>query len=227
MQRPDRPTPRESPVKVPPAPPAMQPTLQEVADAALRAVERRETRRIRRVSPGSKLPPGKPSSQNQASPQWRTTQPEPPPLTFPDMRNRPRHRKQVLVALPPPHKRYLAYATASLVVIVVSLFGFAWARESAGWRNEALARKHGALLLQGTALRSQIDTLTQQALRMEEKSRILVEYAVDLRYSGVDDSRQLEQAGQAYADRDRLLNEVDKLRQRLRVVRRELAALED
>jgi hypothetical protein len=227
MERKDRPTPRENPVK-PPQPPLMQPTLQEVANAALRSIERREAKRIRRIAPGAKpLPQGKSSPQPKALPSWRSDRHEPPPLTFPDMRNRPRYGRQVLVALPPPHKRYLAYATATLVILVVSLFGFVWARESAGWRNEAQVQKHAALMLQGTALRSQIDTLTLQALRMEEKSRLLVEYAVDLRYSSVDDSRQLEQAGVAYADRDRLLNEADKVRQRLRVVRRELAALED
>jgi len=136
-------------------------------------------------------------------------------------------RNRAPVAVPAPHKRYLIFFAVCCVLAVAVCFGLAWIRESAGWRDEVRAQRHGAILLQGTALHGEIETLAQQSARLEEKARILMQYATDLRYSfdGGYGSLQIKQADAVLADRDRLLREIENRRQRLSALGLDVAAL--
>lgn len=198
-----------------------QPTLQEIAAAAIRDIDARRAKRIRRVRG---LAPG-----TRPAPRRKIVRIEPTvPLAEAfkswehELINNP-----ASVEAPAPHKFYLKLLVAGFVLMVACGFGWAWVRESAAWRNEERARQHEAFLLQGKALQGQIDKLTQHTERLDEKARILTQYSVDLRYSfpGNDGSLLLRQVEQVLADRDRLLLEIEGQRQRLAVVRSNMAAL--
>ncbi len=192
-------------------------SLQEIAAAAIRDIDIREAKRRARRLARVKKPAPKP----------KTVRPD---LPLADAFAAWEHdvvSNPLPVELPAPHKRYLILFTAGFVLLVAVWFGWAWARESVGWRNEAEAQRHAAILLQATVLHGQMETFTRQAQRLEDKARILTEFATDLRNSptGDDGSLQLRQADVVLAERDRLLNEIDKHRQRLLGLRRELAAV--
>lgn len=198
-----------------------QPTLQEIAAAAIRDIDARRAKRIRRargLAPGTRQVPRRKIV--------RIEQPMPLAEAFKswehDLISNP-----APVAAPAPHKRYLKFFAAGFVLVVAGGFGLVWARESATWRNEDRARQHEAILLQGKALHGQIGSLTQHTDRLEEKARILTEYSSDLRYSfpGNDGSLLIKQADQVLADRDRLLLEIENQRQRLAGLRNDMAAL--
>ncbi len=198
-----------------------QPTLQEIAAAAIRDIDVRNTKRMRRAkrtAPGIRPAPRKRIV--------RIEQPLPLAEAFKswehDLINNP-----APVAAPAPHKFYLKLLVAGFVLMVAGGFGWAWVSESAAWRNEDRARQHEAILLQGKALHGQIESLTQHTDRLEEKARILTQYSSDLRYSfpGNDGSLLLRQVDQVLADRDRLLLEIENQRQRLAAVRNDMAAL--
>lgn len=197
----------------------MQPSLQEIADAAIRDIDARNAKRIRRarkLAAGTKQVPKKKIVRikkplAEAFKEWEhelISNPKP-------------------VAAPSPHKRYLWLGVAGIVLVVASAFGLAWARESATWRNEEWARQREALLLQGKALHGQIANFTQHTKRMEEKARLLTQQAKDLRddFPGNDVSPLLKQADRVLADRDQLNLEIENRRQRLAGLRDDLAAL--
>lgn len=199
----------------------MQPTLQEIAAAAIRDIDVRNAKRMRRakrMAPGPRpaprkrmVPIGQPMPLAEAFKSWEH-----------ELINNP-----APVEAPAPHKRYLVLLAAGFTVAVACVFGLVWAREAAGWRNEERARQHQALVGQGKALHGQIDTFTRQAERLEEKARILTQYSADLRYSfpGNDGSLLLKQADEVLADRDRLLAEIEHRRQRLSQLSRDITAL--
>jgi hypothetical protein len=198
-----------------------QPTLQEIAAAAIRDIDVRNAKRMRRAK---RMAQG-----TRPAPRRKIVRIEPTvPLAEAfkswehELINNP-----APVEAPAPHKFYLKLFAAGIVLLVALGFGWAWVRESATWRNEERARQHEAFLLQGRALQAQIDKLTQHTERLEEKARILTQYSADLRYSfpGNDGSLLLKQVDQVLADRDRLLLEIENQRQRLAVVRSNMAEL--
>lgn len=199
---------------------AMQPTLQEIATAAIRDIDaRRAAKRIRRVGrpvPGGRLPVKR-----------KTVRIVLPLAVAFEGWERDVIRNRVPLAAPAPHKRYLMFFVTGFVLIVASSFGLAWARESAGWRGEERARRQGAIFQQAAAARGEMAALTRQAERLEEKARILLQYSSDLRYSlnGYDGSLQIRQADAVLADRDRLLAEIENRRQRLAGLHKDMAVL--
>lgn len=199
----------------------MQPSLQDIAAAAIRDIDARRAKRIRRagrLAPGPRLAPKRRIV--------RIEQPLPLAEAFKswehDLINNP-----APVEAPAPHKFYLKLFAAGFTVAVACVFGLVWAREAAGWRNEERARQHQALVVQGKALHGQIESFTRQAERLEEKARILTQYSSDLRYSfpGNDGSLLIKQADNLLADRDRLLAEIEHRRQRLSQLSRDIAVL--
>jgi len=199
----------------------VQPTLQEIAAAAIRDIDARRAKKIRRaraLAPGTRQAPRRKSVRleprlplAEAFKQWEN-----------ELINNP-----APVEAPAPHKFYLKLFAAGFVLLVVCGFGWAWVRESAAWRNEEKARQHEAFLQQGRALQGQIDKLTQHTERLDEKARTLTQYSSDLRYSfpGNDGTALLKQVDQVLADRDRLLLEIEDQRQRLAAVRHGMAEL--
>jgi hypothetical protein len=129
------------------------------------------------------------------------------------------------VTAPAPHKRYLVLGALGVVLIVACSFAFAWVRETGSWRNEAQSRRHAAIMMQGAALHGQIENLSLQAERLDEKARILLQYSSDLRYSypSQDDSLEIKQADAVLADRDRLLAEIENRRERLKELSKNIA----
>lgn len=205
-------------IKIQPLTPAMQPTLQEIADAAVRDVEARSTRRRRpaRTSGGVK--------RVSAPGTVRIILPTPVKVERRD--HRP-HRSLAPGATPAPTRRYLFIFTTGLVLLAAGWLGLAWARASVGWQDEARGQRRDQILQQGMALHAQIKTLTLQAERLQEKSRILLQYSTDLRYSFYGDAgvSEIKQANSVLADRDRLLGEIAARRQKLADLREESAAL--
>jgi hypothetical protein len=126
-----------------------------------------------------------------------------------------------------PHKRRLILGVAGFVIMVVGSFGLTWVRDSTDWRDEQQAGRRSAIFQQGKALQGQIEAQSRQADRLEEKAQLLLQYATDLRYSGLlqDSTRQAEQADTLLADRDRLQMEIDHTRQRLAELNQEMATL--
>ena len=196
-----------------------QPTLQEIADAAIRDIDARRAKRIRRA--GRAVPGKRPVPKRKS---LRVNQPlaEAFKSWEHDLINNPEP-----VEAPAPHKRYLVLLAAGFTVAVACVFGLVWAREAAGWRNEERARQQQALVVQGKALHGQIESFTRQAERLEEKARILTQYSSDLRYSfpGNDGSLLLKQADDLLADRDRLLAEIEHRRKRLTQLSQDIAVL--
>lgn len=196
----------------------MQPTLQEIADAAVRHVEGRGDRKRRpvRTSRGVKrvAPTGT----------VRITLPIPVKVGSP---NRPPRLSRAPVAAPAPARRYLIIFTAGLVLLAAGWLGQSWLRASAGWQEEARMQRRELILQQGMALHAQIKTLALQAERLEEKASTLLQYSSDLRHSfyGNAGASEMEQADRVLADRDRLLGEMAARRQQLSDLRQESAAL--
>ena len=218
MQTVGRPCPtREFRYGQPPFPVAMQPTLQEIADAAVRDFDRRDSlKRVRSSAPGTRK-----------TARRRIVRTADLPMAGP-LAGRGHFSYPSLLSHeePAPHKRYLVRFTIGLVVLVFTCLGVAWAHESTGWHNEEWSRRHQAILLQGTALHGQIRALSRQAERLDEKALIMTQYAADLRYSlfAYDAAEKVQQADLILADRDRLLVEIVHQRRRLAVLREEMAA---
>lgn len=198
----------------------MQPSLQEIAAAAIRDFDAREARRLRRVARAG-------AGRRPVPPKRKVVRIDPP------LADAFQHWEQELinnpapVEAPPPHKLYLKLIIAALTLAVAGVFGLLWAREAATWRDEELARQRQALVVQGRALHGQIESLTRQAERLEEKARMLAQYSTDQRFSfpGYDDTLLLKQTGDVLADRDRLLAEIEDRRRRLSRLRQDLAGL--
>lgn len=136
-------------------------------------------------------------------------------------------RVQIPIAPIKPHKRRLILGVAGFVVMVAGFFALTLVHDSRGWRVEQQAGRRSAIFQQGKALLGQIEAQARQADRLEEKALLLLQYATDLRYSGLIDgsTRQVEQADALYAERDHLQTEVDHTRQRLAALSQELATL--
>lgn len=136
-------------------------------------------------------------------------------------------RAQIPVAPLKPHRRRLILGVAGFVVVVAGFFGLMWVHDATDWRDEQQAGRRRAIFQQGKALQGQIEAQTLQADRLEEKAQLLLQYATDLRYSGLIDGsiRQVEQADALLADHDRLQMEIDLTRKRLAALNQEMATL--
>jgi len=136
-------------------------------------------------------------------------------------------RVQIPISPIKPHKRRLILGVAGFVVMAAVSFGLSWFHDFTGWRDEQQAGRRSAIFQQGKALQGQIEAQVRQVDRLEEKAQLLLQYATDLRYSGLIDgsTRQVEQADALLADRDHLQAEIDRTRQRLAALSQELATL--
>lgn len=197
----------------------MQPTLQEVAAAAIRDFEAREARRARRTA--------RVNAGRRPAPPRKVVRIEPPLAEAFQQWEDELLKHPAPIEAPVPTTLYLKLIVAGLVLAVAVFFGLLWAREAAAWRSEARARQHQALVVQGRALQGQIDSFTRQVERLDEKASVLAQYATDQRFSfpGYDDSHLTKQVGDITADRDRLQAEIADRRRQLARLRQDLAKL--